>query len=111
LLSGTDDALTLGDYLDRNRYSRAFREHYIVPMGMSIWSASERAMLSFPARFFVEFFDQHGFLNVDRRPVWQVIKGGSREYMRRLIEERNDHLAAEAEAESEAEGHGRTLPA
>jgi ligand-binding SRPBCC domain-containing protein len=34
-----------------------------------------------------------------------------REYMRRLIEERNDHLAAEAEAEAEAERHGRTLPA
>ena len=53
-------------------------------MGMSIWSATERAMLSFPARFFVEFFDKHGFLNVDDRPVWQAVKGGSREYMRKL---------------------------
>ena len=41
-------------------------------------------MLSFPARFFVEFFDKHGFLNVDNRPVWQAVKGGSREYMRKL---------------------------
>jgi predicted NAD/FAD-binding protein len=84
LLAGSDDALTLGEYLDANRYSRAFREQFIVPMGMSIWSATERAMLSFPARFFVEFFDKHGFLNVNRRPVWQAIKGGSREYMRKL---------------------------
>jgi len=84
LLAGTDDTLTLGEYLDRNRYSRAFREQYIVPMGMSIWSATESSMLSFPARFFVEFFDRHGFLNVDQRPVWQAIKGGSREYMRKL---------------------------
>jgi predicted NAD/FAD-binding protein len=84
LLSSADDTLTLGDYLARNRYSRAFREQYIVPMGMSIWSATESAMMSFPARFFVEFFDQHGFLNVDRRPVWQAIKGGSREYMKKL---------------------------
>jgi predicted NAD/FAD-binding protein len=53
-------------------------------MGMSIWSATESAMLSFPARFFVEFFDKHGFLNVDNRPVWQAVKGGSREYARRL---------------------------
>ena len=53
-------------------------------MGMSIWSATERAMLSFPARFFVEFFDRHGFLNVDNRPVWQAVKGGSREYVRKL---------------------------
>jgi uncharacterized protein len=84
LLAGNDDALTLGQYLDANGYSRAFREQYIVPMGMSIWSATERAMLSFPARFFVEFFDNHGFLNVDNRPVWQAVKGGSREYARRL---------------------------
>ena len=84
LLAGTDDALTLGEYLDRNRYSRAFREQYIVPMGMSIWSATESAMLSFPVRFFVEFFDKHGFLNVDKRPVWQAVKGGSREYMKKL---------------------------
>jgi predicted NAD/FAD-binding protein len=84
LLAGSDDALTLGEYLDANRYSRAFREQFIVPMGMSIWSATERAMLSFPARFFVEFFDQHGFLNVNKRPEWQVIKFGSREYMRKL---------------------------
>jgi predicted NAD/FAD-binding protein len=41
-------------------------------------------MLAFPARFFVEFFDRHGFLNVDNRPVWQAVKGGSREYARRL---------------------------
>jgi predicted NAD/FAD-binding protein len=84
LLAGGDDQLTLGEYLDANGYSRAFREQYIVPMGMSIWSGTERAMLSFPARFFVEFFDQHGFLNVDDRPVWQADLGGSREYARKL---------------------------
>jgi predicted NAD/FAD-binding protein len=84
LLAGADDGLTLGDYLDANGYSRAFRDQYLVPMGKAIWSASEAGMLSFPARFFVEFFDKHGFLNVDDRPVWQAVKGGSREYMRRL---------------------------
>jgi len=84
LLAGADDTLTLGDYLERHRYSRAFREQYIVPMGMSIWSATEQAMLSFPARFFVDFFDKHGFLNIANRPTWQVVKGGSREYVRKL---------------------------
>jgi predicted NAD/FAD-binding protein len=86
LLAGADDTITLGDYLDQHRYSQAFRELYIVPMGMSIWSATESGMMSFPARFFVEFFDKHGFLNVDNRPVWQAVKGGSREYMRKLAE-------------------------
>jgi uncharacterized protein len=84
LLSGVDDRLTLGEYLAANGYSRAFREQYLVPMGKAIWSATEAGMLSFPARFFVDFFDQHGFLNVDDRPTWQAVKGGSREYMRKL---------------------------
>jgi predicted NAD/FAD-binding protein len=86
VLAGGDDGLTLGEYLEREGYSRPFREQYIVPMGMSIWSATETAMLAFPARFFVEFFDKHGFLNVDRRPVWQAVTGGSREYVRKLAE-------------------------
>ena len=84
LLAGQDDAMTLSDYLAAHGYSRAFREQYIVPMGKAIWSATEQGMLEFPARFFVDFFDRHGFLNVDNRPVWQAVQGGSREYMRKL---------------------------
>jgi len=80
-----DHALTLGEYLERGRYSRQFVEHYILPMGRAIWAAEATAMLSFPARFFVEFFDRHGFLSVDERPVWQAVRGGSREYVRALL--------------------------
>ena len=85
LLQAADDSLTLGQYLERGGYSRSFIERYIVPMGMAIWSQPEHAMLQFPARFFVEFFDKHGFLNVNNRPVWRTVKGGSREYARRLV--------------------------
>jgi uncharacterized protein len=84
LLASGDQRLTLAQYLEANHYSRAFREQYLLPMGKAIWSASEQGMLDFPARFFVEFFDKHGFLNVDQRPVWQAVTGGSREYMRKL---------------------------
>jgi predicted NAD/FAD-binding protein len=41
-------------------------------------------MPGFPARFFVEFFARHGFLNVEDRPQWRAIRGGSREYVRVL---------------------------
>ncbi len=85
LLKNAHTDLTLSAYLQRGGYSKAFTERYIVPMGRAIWSASERAMLEFPARFFVEFFDRHGFLNVSNRPVWRTIKGGSREYARKLV--------------------------
>lgn len=77
--------LTLDQYLDRGGYSQAFREQYIVPMGRAIWSASASQMKQFPARFFVEFFERHGFLNVSNRPVWRTVRGGSREYARALL--------------------------
>jgi predicted NAD/FAD-binding protein len=77
--------LTLGEYLERGGYSRAFRERYIVPMGRAIWSATDAQMLGFPARFFVDFFQRHGFLNVNNRPTWRTIRGGSREYVRALL--------------------------
>jgi len=84
--------LTLGDYLARGGYSRAFIEHYIIPMGRAIWSATGRGMLEFPARFFVDFFDRHGFLNVDDRPTWRTVTGGSREYARRLTAEFGERI-------------------
>ena len=42
-------------------------------------------MLGFPARFFIDFFDRHGFLSVDDRPVWQTVTGGTRTYVRALL--------------------------
>jgi predicted NAD/FAD-binding protein len=84
LLDDATSTLTLEQYLDRQGYSRYFVDHYIIPMGAAIWSSRPLDMLHFPARYFVEFFSNHGFLSVDDRPTWRVIQGGSREYMKRL---------------------------
>ncbi len=85
LIKNPDHSITLSEYLLRHHYSKSFIEQYIIPMGRAIWSASESSMLSFPAHFFVDFFNRHGFLNVNNRPVWRVVKGGSREYARKLV--------------------------
>jgi len=84
LLQSAADRSSLGDYLERERYSRYFVDHYIIPMGAAIWSSRPVDMLEFPARFFVEFFMNHGFLSVNDRPTWRVIRGGSREYVKKL---------------------------
>src|SRR5471032_1991007 len=84
LLEAGAQALTLREYLDREAYSKYFVDHYIIPMGAAIWSSRPVDMLNFPARFFVEFFANHGFLSVNDRPTWRVIRGGSREYVKRL---------------------------
>jgi predicted NAD/FAD-binding protein len=81
LLVDGDDHMTLGDYLARRRYSRAFVDQHIIPMGAAVWSSEPRQMLAFPARYFVQFFSHHGFLAVSGRPRWRVISGGSQQYV------------------------------
>ncbi|MCH8538823.1 MAG: FAD-dependent oxidoreductase [Alkalimonas sp.] len=76
--------LTLGDFLQQYRFGDAIRDQYLLPMGAAIWSAGLSDMPSFPLRFFLRFFDNHGLLSVNHRPQWSVICGGSREYVRRL---------------------------
>lgn len=84
-LAKGDTQLSLAAFLEQGRYSSPFIERYIVPMGRAIWSATASALLDFPAHFFIDFFARHGFLNVSNRPVWRIIKGGSREYARKLV--------------------------
>jgi predicted NAD/FAD-binding protein len=74
LLDRPDSSLTLNDYLQGNEYSREFIDHYIVPMGAAIWSASPDGMGGVPAGFFVRFFHNHGLLRVSDRPAWRVTR-------------------------------------
>ncbi len=92
LIDGDDETLSLGDYLEQQQYGRLFIDNYIIPMGAAIWSTDPQLMLSFPAAHFVRFFSNHGLLNVKDRPQWRVIKGGSREYVRRLTEPFRDRI-------------------
>ncbi|MFT7465555.1 MAG: putative NAD/FAD-binding protein [Pseudohongiellaceae bacterium] len=96
LLDGDDEQLTLGAYLSAGGYSRRFIEHYIVPMGAAIWSASPEAMLEFPALTFVRFFDNHGMLSIDERPVWRVVSGGSAQYLERLVQPFRDAIRTQS---------------
>lgn len=78
------EALTLGEYLIQHQFSEFFCQHYILPMGAAIWSASIKDMRAFPLAFFLKFFNNHGLLSVTNRPQWYVIPGGSRNYIEPL---------------------------
>ncbi|MCB9588774.1 MAG: FAD-dependent oxidoreductase [Polyangiaceae bacterium] len=76
---------SLGEFLREGRYSRDFAERFIVPMGSAIWSAPLTELEhAFPFRLFIEFFHNHGMLNLLHKPVWRVIQGGSRSYLEPL---------------------------
>ncbi len=100
LLNQPEPGPSLGAYLETNRYSSEFIDHYIVPMGAAIWSADHATMWRFPARYLVQFFKNHGMLSVNDRPAWRVIKGGSQRYMERLIAPFRDRIQLSAPVES-----------
>jgi predicted NAD/FAD-binding protein len=85
-------ARTLHELLEQGKYSHSFRDWYLVPMGSAIWSLPAAQVLQMPARFFVEFFDNHGMLTVDNRPVWRVVQGGSSCYVDALIAPFRDRI-------------------
>lgn len=87
---------TLGEFLAERRYGRGFIDHYVVPMGAAIWSAVPGSVLEMPARFFVRFFANHGMLSVNDRPSWRVIRGGSRNYVERLVAGHRDRIRLNA---------------
>jgi uncharacterized protein len=83
-LLGSEEDPSLREWLAERRYSRDFVERLIVPQASAVWSADPAQMWSFPARFLVEFFDNHGMLGFRGRPRWRTITGGSRRYVEAL---------------------------
>ena len=92
LLESTDSSVTLGEYLRQRGYPREFLDWHLAPMGSAIWSTGCGKMQEFPARLFVEFFKNHGFLQVSDRPPWRVIKGGSRSYVEAITQNFRDRV-------------------
>ncbi len=80
---------SLREFLAAGRYSRPFAEWYLLPMAAAIWSCPAGQMLDYPLASFVRFCRNHGLLQVFDRPLWRTVKGGGREYVRKLA----SHLA------------------
>ena len=75
---------SLGAYLTQHRYGSAFQRDHLLPMAAAIWSAPAQAMLDYPAAAFIRFFENHGLLKLQDRPIWRTVTGGSRNYVARL---------------------------
>jgi uncharacterized protein len=78
-------AASVRGFLDAHRYGRRFRDHYLLPMGASIWSCPAGAFLDFPIAFVMTFFANHGLLQLRDRPTWKVVRGGSARYVDALV--------------------------
>lgn len=74
-------SMTLQDVINELKLSDDFARYYILPMCAAIWSASLAQTRQFPLTFFLQFFNNHGLLNISDRPQWYTIKGGSSTYI------------------------------
>ena len=87
-LAETVHTTSIGDLLEAEHYSSAFTDLHLMPMAAAIWSASRTDIERYPAHAFIRFFENHGLLSLNDRPQWQTVVGGSREYVKRLVNDR-----------------------
>lgn len=89
---------TIASFLGRNRFSQSFRENYFLPMIGAIWSCSVEQMLEFPIQTMIRFCHNHGLLQIQNRPQWLTVRGGSREYVKRIVHAlEQNHVAIKRE--------------
>jgi hypothetical protein len=81
LLRDPGDGPTLGAYLRDHDYSDLFIDDHLIPMASALWSSPSATILEFPAKYLVRFMDNHHMLQVEQRPEWRVVRGGSSSYI------------------------------
>ena len=112
LASHPDNRRSLRDFLVEGRYSAAFSDWYLLPMAAAIWSCPTSQMLDMPLATFVRFCQNHGLLQIFDRPMWRTVKGGGREYVRKIAAQLEDvRLACPVQALGRVDGGWRVTHA
>jgi predicted NAD/FAD-binding protein len=91
-LEGIERTTTINDFLKKHKFGSQFFVNYIVPMGAAIWSTSALKTIEMPAAFYIRFFKNHGLLQIFNRPQWFVISGGSKSYIKKIVEGYKDKV-------------------
>lgn len=55
-------------------------------MSAAIWSTLSEKIKEFPAGHLFNFFDNHGLLNIFRRPQWYSVANGSESYIDKILD-------------------------
>jgi len=86
LLEAQRTPMTLASLLKREKFGQAMQDWYLLPMAAAIWSAPVSAVLDFSAATFLAFCLNHRLLQIEDRPKWKTILGGSRVYVRAMLD-------------------------
>ncbi|KIX97194.1 uncharacterized protein Z520_07308 [Fonsecaea multimorphosa CBS 102226] len=80
---------TIGEYLDRENYSKEFRDNYLIPMTAAIWGTSpDEYSLGLPAITVVRFMYNRHMLNIAAKfSDWWTIPGGAGRYIEAVVQD------------------------
>jgi predicted NAD/FAD-binding protein len=78
---------TMDAFLDRGKFSRYFRSHFVTPLISAVWSCSPELAGQYPARYLFEFLANHGMLTVSGSPQWRTVVGGSGRYVDKAVKQ------------------------
>jgi predicted NAD/FAD-binding protein len=90
LNSGTE--ISLGNYLINEKYSQYFIDEHILPMTSALWSGDFDSIKQFPLVYLLSFMKNHQMLQINKRPSWETIVGGSSHYVKTLCKNLNGNL-------------------
>jgi predicted NAD/FAD-binding protein len=87
-----DPSETVSEFVRRNGLGERFESSFLLPLGSALWSCSIERFGSFPMEFLTDFLSNHKMLQAYNRPIWRVLKGGSRTYVDKVVEGLGDRL-------------------
>jgi predicted NAD/FAD-binding protein len=83
---------TIESFIKKNHLGERFAKFFLLPLGSALWSCSTEKFAHFPMEFVSDFLANHQMLQANNRPVWRVLKGGSRTYVDKLAEILGDRI-------------------
>ncbi len=78
--------ITIRQYLEKEKFSNEFIYNHFLPLISSIWSSPDSNSLDLPLMSIINFFQNHKLFNFINRPKWKTVRGGSRNYINKLIQ-------------------------
>ena len=80
-----DKKITLGQFLEKKKWSKEFINFHLVPMVSAIWSMPPFEAKNMPLSFFLNFFKNHGLFKLKNRPQWYTVSNRSKTYVNKIL--------------------------
>lgn len=87
---------TLGEFLDEEKFGRAFTEFVALPLTATVWSIDFARARQFPFATWWNFLSNHGLGDAFNPPPWKVFPDGSRTYVRALAKDLGERIRLSA---------------